>query len=318
MFCNKDFINFIEKSRKSSKDIVLVNILDTKGFSYSKSCTSMMIDNLGDFEGSINGGVFEEEIISLSKEILEDKKGKYVVYNYEIKDELAENLNKEDLLQGEIRLWCEPFYFRDNYGSLAIALNNALNDINNTLIRSTKNSGAHSFSPTFDKRDCFYNEEEKLFYQKIVSPYRLLVFGTQIESEALVQMANILGWQTFVCDVNDTKLKKIKSADERIFLKSNEQAFEVLNSKKFDAAVVMSHNFANDAMYLKALIESKVEYIGVLGTKERTQLILKSLYKRTTPIDSRIHNPAGLDIGAQTPQAIALSICAQIESLKNK
>ena len=60
-----------------------------------------------------------------------------------------------------------------------------------------------------------------------------------------------------------------------------------------------------------------IAYVGLLGSKERTHKILQFLGDKVV-LDERFHAPIGLSIGAQTPQAIALAICAEIEAMKNQ
>ena len=81
----------------------------------------------------------------------------------------------------------------------------------------------------------------------------------------------------------------------------------------------MSHNFANDLKYLLELKDSKPAYIGILGPTKRREKLLSQFIEYCPEIDDAfiegIHGPAGLNIGAETPQEIAISIISEILSV---
>ncbi|MGH8313982.1 MAG: XdhC family protein, partial [Steroidobacterales bacterium] len=82
----------------------------------------------------------------------------------------------------------------------------------------------------------------------------------------------------------------------------------------FDAAVVMSHNLDSDARYLRALAASSMPYIGLLGPAARRRRLLADLGAAARQLGDRLYGPVGLDIGARTPEAIALAIVAEIQA----
>jgi xanthine dehydrogenase accessory factor len=82
--------------------------------------------------------------------------------------------------------------------------------------------------------------------------------------------------------------------------------------RDFDAAVVMTHNFARDAEILRQLLASQIQYIGLLGPKARGDELLVEIGALR---DARLHSPVGLDLGGDTPEEIALSIVAEIQAV---
>ncbi len=72
-------------------------------------------------------------------------------------------------------------------------------------------------------------------------------------------------------------------------------------------AVVMTRNFVDDLLLLEKLLATSVGFIGLMGSRRRVAELL-----RLVPDDDRIHAPVGLDIGAETPEEIAVSIAAQL------
>lgn len=319
MFAHKDFINFILQAKSDKKDIVCINVLDTEGSVYRKSGATMLVNSDGKFIGVVSGGCFEEDIVHCAKDILSKHEGKYVVHDLRMKDDSLDSWGKGVGCNGLIKLWMEPFYYNQNYGAIGIALEYALNGIRQTLIRSTQNQGFYRFSSEERKEEMFFDEEAQFFYQKINSPYRLLILGAGPGSEPLLSIANTLGWQTAICDTRTSNLTHVHSADETHLLNDCNEVHEVLE-RDFDAAVVMSHNFNSDAVYLQALLNSEVSYIGMMGPQKRTKSIISSFsqFSETLFMDPRLHNPIGLDLGGESPESIALSICAEIEADRNR
>ena len=87
---------------------------------------------------------------------------------------------------------------------------------------------------------------------------------------------------------------------------------------RFDAAIVMSHHLASDRQYLAQLSKSEIPYIGLLGPKDRLLRLLAELGDDAATLDGRLHGPAGVDIGAVGPAAIALSILTEIYGMLSR
>lgn len=318
MFNNKQFIDFLQQAKKQKQDIVWINVLDTQGAAYRKSGAAMVVNSDGEFIGVVSGGCFEEDIVHCAKDILSKKQGKYVAHDLRIKDDTAENWGQGVGCNGLIKLWLEPFYYEENYGAIGEAFTYALNNEKKTLVRSVKNSGHYSFLENPWNKTNFYDEENNLFYQNILSPFKLLILGAGPGCEPLLQIANTLGWQTTIYDTRESNLKHIISADKIHLLHSIEDINDI-DVNSFDAGVIMSHNFHSDTIYLQKLLYSLLPYVGIMGPKKRTKIILDSLENRklSSEILAKLHNPIGLNLGGETPESIALAICAEIESQRN-
>src|SRR5690606_22623168 len=89
----------------------------------------------------------------------------------------------------------------------------------------------------------------------------------------------------------------------------------VLQETSFDAAVVMSHHLTSDAAYLAALAKSSIPYIGLLGPAPRRARLMADIGEAAAALKHRLHGPIGLDIGATTPESIALSIVSEVQAV---
>jgi xanthine/CO dehydrogenase XdhC/CoxF family maturation factor len=77
----------------------------------------------------------------------------------------------------------------------------------------------------------------------------------------------------------------------------------------------MSHHLASDREYLRQLADSNISYVGLLGPVARKERLLSELNEQGVQMRGHLHGPAGLDLGGRGPEAIALSIVAQIQQV---
>ncbi|MEQ1531886.1 MAG: XdhC family protein, partial [Methylococcales bacterium] len=156
----------------------------------------------------------------------------------------------------------------------------------------------------------------KVFYDPLQPPWRLLMFGAGIDAIPVVQLAKTLGWRVTVVDHRAVHLQKDRFAQAYQLLNSlPEHLGEHLVVDQFNAALLMTHNIEYDQRYLKAILNSDISFIGLLGPAHRKDRLLHSLGNEAVRIRHRVFGPVGLDIGAETPEEIALSIMAGIHAV---
>jgi xanthine/CO dehydrogenase XdhC/CoxF family maturation factor len=91
---------------------------------------------------------------------------------------------------------------------------------------------------------------------------------------------------------------------------------EGLSLDEASRVVIMTHNYGEDLAALRALLETAAGYIGVLGPRARTERLLSAILAERPAEVSRVHGPVGLDIGGEGAEAVALSILAEILTLR--
>ncbi len=147
----------------------------------------------------------------------------------------------------------------------------------------------------------------------------LVIFGGGFDVAPVVTLAKTLGWHVTVTDdcIAHTGAKRFPGADQ-VWHAARETVVSQMNITPYSAAVLMSHNYKYDLAILPALLASSVPYIGILGPRKRTQKMLDELSQNGKTVsereERRIHSPIGLDIGAETPEEIALAIVAEIQA----
>lgn len=84
---------------------------------------------------------------------------------------------------------------------------------------------------------------------------------------------------------------------------------------EFDAVLVMSHHLVTDRVYLSQLAGAATRYVGVLGPAARRERLLDALGEAGDALRPRLKGPVGLDLGADSPESIALSIVAELQAV---
>lgn len=164
--------------------------------------------------------------------------------------------------------------------------------------------------------------EVKVFIETLLPPVPLVIFGAGHDALPVVELARGLGWQTEVVDpqARPVSLSRFASA-ERVTLARPEDVAAKVKVTPRTLALLMSHNYSHDLELLKFLLASPARYIGVMGPRKRTERMLSELaagddaFRHEEADMARLHSPAGLDIGANAPAEIALSIVAEMRAV---
>lgn len=152
----------------------------------------------------------------------------------------------------------------------------------------------------------------------------LIIFGAGEDAIPLVNLATELGWIVTIIDhrPNVATALRFPLADQIIIAHPEEietDSSQILpDFDDYTVAVIMTHNYIYDRTLLKFLLPSTLPYIGLLGSRNRTEQILQELNAELNLNSIPLHHfysPIGLDIGAETPTEIALSILAEIRAV---
>jgi xanthine/CO dehydrogenase XdhC/CoxF family maturation factor len=132
------------------------------------------------------------------------------------------------------------------------------------------------------------------FVQEIEPPIRLIIFGDGPDSVPLRAFAEVLGWDVIEVDQAPDLPSRV---DQRT------------------AAIVKSHNYGRDFAALSHLLKLDLPYIGLLGPRKRRDQLLNAVLDNGIAIDAELFAPAGLDLGAETPEEIALALVSEIQAV---
>ncbi len=145
-------------------------------------------------------------------------------------------------------------------------------------------------------------EGAEVFRERIEPRPRVLVIGDARDAEALARQTRLLGWETWrIAEDSADILARRFGADART------------------AVVIMTRHLGRDARWLRQVWGEPFGYIGLLGSRRRREEILRVVGEaggfEAGPAPEVLHAPTGLDIGAETPEAVALAIAAEIHAV---
>ena len=322
---------------------VLATVVDVKGSSYRLPGAKMLITETGESFGTVSGGCLEADVLERAKQVLKTGRPQVFIYDTTGTEDSVFSLNMG--CRGIIRILLEPaesnlFEFLENCikarkpGIIATLITGD-EPPGMRLLANQEQIVASDFAPDFQEkilpntRTVFSEGKSSLqsynfgevFLEFIAPPLNLIVFGAGADAVPLAELAKNLGWRVAIIDHRSAfaTMERFPNADEITVARA-----ENLNLT-FDentAAVIMTHNYDRDRDILKFLLPSKAVYIGALGPKRRTQNLLAELNesgeKFTDSLLQKLYAPVGLDIGAETPETIALAIIAEIQSVLAK
>ncbi|HJX27207.1 MAG TPA: XdhC family protein, partial [Thermoanaerobaculia bacterium] len=162
----------------------------------------------------------------------------------------------------------------------------------------------------------------KVFVETLLPPVPLVIFGAGPDVLPVVDFARALGWQTEVVDPQARPASRDRfGIADRVTLARPEDVGAHVGITPRTMALLMSHNYSHDLALLRFLLASPARYIGVMGPRKRTGQMLRELAPGEESVRfeqaglARLHAPAGLDIGANGPTEIALSILAEMRAV---
>ena len=167
----------------------------------------------------------------------------------------------------------------------------------------------------------FSNSTIEVFLEVIQPPISLVIFGAGFDVLPVVHFAKQLGWYVTVIDplARSQTVERFERSDREAQPKAVRTILDFPNctDKIFDrhtVVVAMSHNYLYDLEFLQTLNNIPLKYLGILGPKKRTNRLLQDLQYKGCSLPE-LYSPVGLDIGADNPEEIALSIIAEIQAV---
>jgi xanthine dehydrogenase accessory factor len=309
------------RTRNDANDAVLATIVKASGSSYRRAGAHMLILPNGEVVGSISGGCLEQDVIANAAKVR--KSGTPLLLSYDTTKE-------EDVLfgvglgcNGVIEVWLEPL--NDATPMLDFCENlfeNGETGVVATTFRGP-NAGSRAFLDDTSKYAASTTESDEAgnetFFEVLQPPVQLFIFGAGYDAIPLASFANQLGYRVCVVDRRPAYAarERFPDADEVCVKAASEiPAFAIT---KRTAAIVMSHHYVSDRDYLNALLPLPLTYLGLMGPRRRAEKMLQELREAGTLVGDehlqKLHNPIGLDIGAEGPEEIALSILSEIRAV---
>jgi xanthine/CO dehydrogenase XdhC/CoxF family maturation factor len=146
---------------------------------------------------------------------------------------------------------------------------------------------------------------------------QLFVLGSGHDAAPIVTLAKSVGFRVTVADRAIREGSRFLAADRTVSTGgAMERLRELIDTAAEPYVVIMHHQHAADRDALGMALASRARYIGVLGPAKRTRELLAELGRSTDDDDARLHAPIGLDVGAETPEQIALAIVGEVQAVR--
>ncbi len=304
-----------------SSSYVLATIVATRGSTYRKVGTLMLIDEHGECTGLLSGGCLEADISLHAKDVLTSQQTKLLTYDLSSDENLLWGLGLG--CDGAIELLLQPLLPENEHLGFGMLLDALSNRKTGYYLQAISNGdSAHGQFVEGKLADDGVSGEtinRSLLAQKdqiiipVLPPISVLICGAGPDVVPVVNIVNQLGWQATLWDHRPAYLQQSEFNPCYKKRKVRAENTEPTEYKEFDAVVVMTHNLEFDAVYLSKALAANVNYIGLLGPEGRRNKLLKENEVTFEQVEGQVYGPVGLDLGGRSPQAIALSITAQIQ-----
>jgi xanthine dehydrogenase accessory factor len=264
-----------EAGRCCGEPLALATLVQSRGSSYRQCGARLLLAADGSWIGSLSGGCLEAEVAQRAQDVL--RTGRPALMTFDTRARFG--------CHGAIDVFIEravPALF----DGVAVALAERRSCILATCFASMPKMGTRLAEEDEDF-------PASTFVQRLEPPVRLVIIGHGPDSRALEALARVLGWEVEFAE---------SAADFR----------ETYDART--AAVIGTHQYGRDFAALRALAGSPMAYLGLVGSRRRRDQLLCDLLDIGVEPGENLFAPAGLDLGAEAPEQIALAIVAEIQA----
>lgn len=308
-----ELLDAAESLAARGQPMALATVVSTRGSTYRRAGARLLVPAEGEPIGNISGGCLEGDVARIGREVIASGEPRTVEFDMTADEDAVWGYGLG--CNGAIELFVEPTAgalesvgaLRSGEGAcLVIPLSGP--DIG---VHRLEADGAAAAALSDGIPRVAEVDGERVFYEPLLPPLRLLVCGAGHDAVPLARQAVGLGWRVVVVDVRGALLTAERFGAGVDFADPNpEAAADALAPDLRTAAILMSHNYLRDIAYLRSFLDQPLAYLGVLGPRGRTEQMLAEIGAPAAM--SRLHAPAGLDIGAEGPEEVAHAIVSEI------
>jgi xanthine/CO dehydrogenase XdhC/CoxF family maturation factor len=348
-----EIVRHYENQTALGKDCVLATVVRVEGSSYRRPGAKMLVLPDGSLTGAISGGCLEGDALKKAMLTLSERTSRIVTYDTRDEEDTGIQLGCEGVIdvlfeyidvrdpQNPVELIKRAIAKRQK--SVLVTLFDLIDKKSKRagtrylleqsgeivcgeqateylpLIEKDVENGLSTGLSSYKTYD-FKGECLSAFIQYIDPPVSLVIVGAGNDAIPLVDMAQMLGWEVTLADGRKTPTRMEKFAQSCQVLVSNpETLVHQLRMDHKTCVVLLTHNYQYDKQMLRLLLQTDVPYIGMLGPRKKLEKILHDFQNEGMVVSdemlSRVYGPTGLDIGAETPEEIALSIASEIQAV---
>lgn len=323
---------------QNKEKVALASVVQVEASAYRRIGARMLVQSSGIWTGGISGGCLEGDALRRSQKAIFENKVATVVYdtmeddNHQIgvglgcngrievllspidhadpnneieilrriKDDTKANLILKVVEHSDASLKGKVHLVEDNVDLLKIpGIDEKELATNLAEVRSRRKAKLYSFGE---------DEEIKILIEFLRPETHLVIAGDNYDIYAMLGIATQLGWRSTVLGKAKKLTKQVYQDAKQVLDYSEIDKVEI---NEYTAIILMSHDYNHDLALVEKLMDSNAAYMGILGPKKRFEKLDGDIEKDLSAL-SFIHSPTGLEIGAESPEEIALSICAEI------
>ncbi|MBZ0180925.1 MAG: XdhC family protein [Melioribacteraceae bacterium] len=315
----KRFWQFARDNINEYDKVLLLTVADSSNHSPGRQGFKMLLTQSGLTKGTVGGGIMEKQLIDYGIELLSRKEEKQIK---RLQHSPKTDLEQSGLICGGFQTIIFSILTLNEINTINKILEN-LNKRENGLLKLSYNLFEYDSSQS-QKDDCFFNYEndsEFLYKENIGFTDTAYIIGGGHVGLAVSQIMKFIGFYVIVFDHrNDVfTMNQNTYADEKIITDyKNVNQFIKEGSKSYAIIVTPMHVGDKDA--LGSVIKLDLKYIGMMGSARKIKTVINNLAKDGVDkkLFEEVHTPIGLEIEAETPEEIAVSIAAEIISIKRK
>jgi xanthine dehydrogenase accessory factor len=326
----------LQRATETRTECVLATLVATAGSTYRKPGARMLIMADGSYLGLLSGGCLEADLKLHAQEVLNSGVPRAIEYDMRGPDDILFGIGAG--CEGAMRVLLE----RAGAGSpaaaaleaagrstgvgcptalvslhesadLPLGTYDAAPPLPTALIQAAVQSVRDGASRGMDWEND--GRRTRAFVQFLAPPPHLLICGAAPDAQPVAGAARALGWRITVVDHRPAYAVAADFPGARVLLCDPSSLRQQVAVEQCHAAVVMSHHLLSDASYLRELAQAGAPaYVGLLGPEARRARLAQELGPVAEQLKSRLRGPVGIDIGAVTPEGIALAIVSQIHA----
>jgi xanthine dehydrogenase accessory factor len=155
----------------------------------------------------------------------------------------------------------------------------------------------------------------EIFVEPILPPAELYIFGAGHVAASLYKVARIAGFDVTIVDDRETYANRERFPEaQQVIAEDFDKAMARIAPSESSYIVIVTRGHKDDMRVLRWAVQTPARYVGMIGSKRKTMTIFRELQQEGLPAQlfDRVHAPVGLDIGAITPEEIAVAITAEL------
>lgn len=303
---------------KQTESAVLATLVGVQGSSYRRPGARLLLAADGRYAGAISGGCLEAELIRKARW---SARHGAVVQRFSTAFDDTADIPYGLGCGGTVDVLLEPSGTPE-FKTMMRALEDSLSGHAQIVRTSLPATGqplrriAHPLTEGEEDESSRFHKKDGFIEEVLLSPPRLVVCGAGDDARPIVALAAMLGWDVVVADGRAQWARSDRFPEAKIVQLVTHPARFPLRAS--DAVIAMTHSYEQDREWLAAALSLGVRYLGLLGSRHRSALLISeaaaALNWPVARVCEQVFAPVGLDLGGDGAESIALAIVAEIQA----